>query len=122
MVSKNNIAVKERQTSEKVNRYGLRKLTVGTASVLLGVTMYGTATANADTATPDSASASANQTQQANVDTHEVDISSASAANVATTNNDTVSAVNANNNLSDSSAVLQAASAAVNSAQASPLF
>lgn len=117
MVSKNNIAVKERQTSEKVNKYGLRKLTVGTASVLLGVTMYGTATANADTATPDSASASANQTQQANVDTHEVDISSASAANVATTNNDTVSAVNANNNLSNSSAVLQAASAATSSVQ-----
>lgn len=116
MVSKNNIAVKEQQLSKKVNKYGLRKLTVGTASVLLGVTMYGTATANADTATPDSASASANQTQQTNVDTHEVDISSASAANTST-NSNVASATDANNNLSNSSAVLYAASAAVNSAQ-----
>lgn len=117
MVSKNNIIVKEQQSSKKVNKYGLRRLTVGTASVLLGVTMYGTATANADTVTPDSASASANQTQQVNVDTHEVDISSASAANVAATNNDTVSAVNANNNLSNSSAVLQATNTATSSVQ-----
>lgn len=120
MVSKNNIIVKERQTSEKVNKYGLRKLTVGTASVLLGVTMYGTATANADTATPDSASTSANQTQQANVDTHEVDISSASAAaNTSEVNSDAASTVNTNSNLSNSSAVLQAANAAVNSAYVS---
>lgn len=120
MVSKNNIIVKERQTSEKVNKYGLRKLTVGTASVLLGVTMYGTATANADTATPDSASTSANQTQQANVDTHEVNISSASAAaNTSEVNSDAASTVNTNSNLSNSSAVLQAANAAVNSAYVS---
>lgn len=118
MVSKNNIAVKEQQSSKKVNKYGLRKLTVGTASVLLGVTMYGTATANADTATPNSNSASVNQATQANVDTHEVDINSASAASVSTTNSNVASAADANNNLSNSSAVLQAASAAVNSAQA----
>lgn len=117
MVSKNNIAVKEQQSSKKVNKYGLRKLTVGTASVLLGVTMYGTATADADTITPNSNSVSANQATQANVDTHEIDISSASTANTSTANSDVAPTANANNNLSNSSAVLQAASAAVNSAQ-----
>ena len=40
MVSKNNVQVKDRQTTQQVPHYGIRKLSVGVASVLLGTTFY----------------------------------------------------------------------------------
>ena len=40
MVSKNNVQVKDRRTTQQVPHYGIRKLSVGVASVLLGTTFY----------------------------------------------------------------------------------
>ena len=40
MVSKNNIQVKDRYATKQVSHYGIRKLSVGVASVLLGTTFY----------------------------------------------------------------------------------
>lgn len=40
MVSKNNIQVKDRYATKQVPHYGIRKLSVGVASVLLGTTFY----------------------------------------------------------------------------------
>lgn len=40
MVSKNNVQVKDRYTTKQVPHYGIRKLSVGVASVLLGTTFY----------------------------------------------------------------------------------
>ena len=40
MVSKNNVQVKDRYTTQQVPHYGIRKLSVGVASVLLGTTFY----------------------------------------------------------------------------------
>ena len=40
MVSKNNVQVKDRHTTQQVPHYGIRKLSVGVASVLLGTTFY----------------------------------------------------------------------------------
>ena len=40
MVSKNNVQVKDRYATKQVPHYGIRKLSVGVASVLLGTTFY----------------------------------------------------------------------------------
>ena len=40
MVSKNNIQVKDRYATKQVSHYGIRKLSVGVASILLGTTFY----------------------------------------------------------------------------------
>ena len=40
MVSKNNVQVKDRYVTKQVPHYGIRKLSVGVASVLLGTTFY----------------------------------------------------------------------------------
>lgn len=40
MVSKNNVQVKDRYATKQVHHYGIRKLSVGVASVLLGTTFY----------------------------------------------------------------------------------
>ena len=49
MVSKNNIQVKDRYSTKQVPHYGIRKLSVGVASVLLSTTLYMGVTAHADT-------------------------------------------------------------------------
>ncbi|MFR0596763.1 mucin-binding protein, partial [Limosilactobacillus mucosae] len=50
MVSKNNIEVKKRRLAKQVPHYGLRRLSVGVASVLLGTSFYlGGTVAHADT-------------------------------------------------------------------------
>ena len=49
MVSKNNLKWKQQRDAERVPHYGLRKLSVGVASVLLSTTLYMGATASADT-------------------------------------------------------------------------
>lgn len=40
MISKNNLQLKNQQATERVPHYGLRKLSVGVASVLLSTTLY----------------------------------------------------------------------------------
>ena len=49
MVSKNNLKWKQQRDAQRVPHYGLRKLSVGVASVLLSTTLYMGATASADT-------------------------------------------------------------------------
>ena len=49
MVSKNNIKLKDRYATKQVPHYGIRKLSVGVASVLLSTTLYMGVTAHADT-------------------------------------------------------------------------
>lgn len=49
MVSKNNQQWKRQQEAQRVPHYGLRKLSVGVASVLLSTTLYMGVTAHADT-------------------------------------------------------------------------
>ena len=49
MVSKNNQQWKQQQEAQRVPHYGLRKLSVGVASVLLSTTLYMGVTAHADT-------------------------------------------------------------------------
>lgn len=49
MVSKNNLKLRKQQGTKQVPHYGLRKLSVGVASVLLSTTLYGALTAQADT-------------------------------------------------------------------------
>ena len=49
MVSKNNVQVKDRYATKQVPHYGIRKLSVGVASVLLSTTLYMGVTAHADT-------------------------------------------------------------------------
>ena len=49
MVSKNNIQLKDRYATKQVPHYGIRKLSVGVASVLLSTTLYMGVTAHADT-------------------------------------------------------------------------
>ena len=48
MVSKNNIQVKDRYATKQVPHYGIRKLSVGVASVLLSTTLYMGVTAHTD--------------------------------------------------------------------------
>lgn len=52
MVSKNNLAKQLEDNAKRVPHYGLRKLSVGVASVLLSTTLYFGATASADTNEP----------------------------------------------------------------------
>lgn len=49
MVSKNNRQWKQQRDAQRIPHYGLRKLSVGVASVLLSTTLYMGATAHADT-------------------------------------------------------------------------
>ena len=49
MVSKNNLHLKQTKTADQTPHYGLRKLSVGVASVLLSTTLYLGVTAQADT-------------------------------------------------------------------------
>ena len=51
MVSKNNQYWKQQQDAQRVPHYGLRKLSIGVASVLLSTTLYMGVTAHADTVT-----------------------------------------------------------------------
>lgn len=48
MVSKNNLKLRDQWTTKQVPHYGLRKLGIGVASVLLSTTIYGVLTAQAD--------------------------------------------------------------------------
>lgn len=49
MASKNNLHLKQTKTADRTPHYGLRKLSVGVASVLLSTTLYLGTTAQADT-------------------------------------------------------------------------
>ena len=49
MVSRNNVQLKDRYATKQVPHYGIRKLSVGVASVLLSTTLYMGVTAHADT-------------------------------------------------------------------------
>ena len=77
MVSKNNVQVKDRYATQQVPHYGIRKLSVGVASVLLGTTFYmgiNGNVAHADTVngqeheTPDSQVANSNSNSNSNSD------------------------------------------------------
>lgn len=53
MLSKNNVRLMDQRTSQQRQRFGLRKLTIGVASVLLGTTfMMGTANADVQNGSP----------------------------------------------------------------------
>ena len=52
VVSKNNAQMKDRYATKQVPHYGIRKLSVGVASVLLSTTLYMGITAHADTTVP----------------------------------------------------------------------
>ena len=62
MLSKNNAKEAARRQSRTVPHYGLRKLSIGVASVLLSTTLYAGITAQADTATQSLPSESSPQT------------------------------------------------------------
>ena len=75
MVSKNNIQVKDRYATKQVSHYGIRKLSVGVASVLLGTTFYLGMNGNVvhadtvngqDSETPDSQIANNNDNSESN--------------------------------------------------------
>ena len=75
MVSKNNIQVKDRYATKQVSHYGIRKLSVGVASVLLGTTFYLGMNGNVvhadtvngqDSETPDSQVANNNDNSKSN--------------------------------------------------------
>lgn len=68
MVSKNNLQHQAQQAAKQVPHYGLRKLSVGVASVLLSTTLYLGGTAQADTVTSGSP-ASSNDQQPTNEQT-----------------------------------------------------
>ena len=61
MVSKNNQYWKQQQEAQRVPHYGLRKLSIGVASVLLSTTLYMGVTAHADTLTTPSEQPVVNQ-------------------------------------------------------------
>ena len=69
MVSKNNQYWKQQQDAQRVPHYGLRKLSVGVASVLLSTTLYMGVTAHADTVTTPSEQPAVNQPTSAATDT-----------------------------------------------------
>lgn len=52
VVSKNNAQIKNRYATKQVPHYGIRKLSIGVASVLLSTTLYMGVTAHADTTVP----------------------------------------------------------------------
>ena len=109
MVSRNNVKERLVTDSDRVPHYGIRKLSVGVASVLLGTTLYlgsGTA-AHADTVNAESQGSKPNEETKASVNTHEVDMTSS----VETLSN-SKSAVSANNNGSDVNSNNNAASSA----------
>lgn len=62
MVSKSNFKELDRKMAHTLPHYGLRKLSIGVASVLLSTTLYAGVTAQADTATQSLSSSSSPQT------------------------------------------------------------
>ena len=68
MVSKNNQYWKQQQEAQRVPHYGLRKLSIGVASVLLSTTLYMGATAHADTVTTPSEQPAVSQPTSAATD------------------------------------------------------
>ena len=78
MVSKNNVQVKDRYATKQVPHYGIRKLSVGVASVLLGTTFYMGMNGNVvhadtvngqDSETPDSQVANSKSNSESTADT-----------------------------------------------------
>lgn len=69
MVSKNNQYWKQQQEAQRVPHYGLRKLSIGVASVLLSTTLYMGGTAHADTVTAPNEQPAVNQPTSATTDT-----------------------------------------------------
>ena len=74
MVSKNNQQWKQQQEAQRVPHYGLRKLSVGVASVLLSTTLYMGVTAHADTTMETSAQPTVGQPASAAAGTSTGDV------------------------------------------------
>lgn len=66
MVSKNNFKNKMQDEAKRVPHYGLRKLSVGVASVLLSTTLFFGVSAHADTTNPDTQSSADETSQESN--------------------------------------------------------
>lgn len=66
MVSKNNFKHKMQDEAKRVPHYGLRKLSVGVASVLLSTTLFFGVNAHADTTSPDTQSSADETSQESN--------------------------------------------------------
>lgn len=103
MVSKNNFQQHQQAVADRVPHYGIRKLSVGVASVLLGTTFYfGTgAVVHADTVANDQAS------------TQSDELAATPSANDATVENIDTSNNQASANLTDSKTVIAAAEEAI---------
>ena len=123
MVSKNNLLNKQEQDAKRVPHYGLRKLSVGVASVLLSTTLYVGVAAHADTLDTSNASATTEQATSSASTQNSASVVlkvSASSASSSATSASTVSSASASVTSSASSAsassATSASSAAVNSA------
>lgn len=68
MLSKNNTQEKLRKLEEKKNHFAIRKLTVGAASVLIGLTFMGVSNNHVEAATNDQSIATTNINQKAQVE------------------------------------------------------
>ena len=103
MVSKNNFQQHQQAVADRVPHYGIRKLSVGVASVLLGTTFYfGTgAVVHADTVANDQAS------------TQSDELAATPSANDATVENIDTSNNQASANLTDSKTIIAAAEEAI---------
>lgn len=107
-MSKNNVKEYVQKMQPQHQRYTLKKLTVGVASVLIGTTTYlaSSDAVHADTVNSNAGSADVSQETKATIDTHEVDVSSSSASSSISSDNvsSAVSAASASQNEQTSSA------------------
>ena len=87
-MSKNNVKEYVQKMQPQHQRYTLKKLTVGVASVLIGTTTYlaSSDAVHADTVNSNAGSADVNQETNATIDTHEVDVSSSSSDSASSAN------------------------------------
>lgn len=95
MVSKNNQHLKETLSSQQVPHYGLRKLGVGVASVLLGATLYfGMQPTNVQADTVDNSATSQDNDGTQNLQQPTVTLGQANNAQNATTDQQTTDSAN----------------------------
>ena len=106
MYSKNNKYMQEQKSANRAQRFGLRKLSIGTVSVLLGTLMFfGNGQVSADTTTGTDTNAEATNVNSTVNDT------SASAVTLSST--DSAAAGDANSSAAVSSAAVNAQTATV---------
>ncbi|MEO5283625.1 mucin-binding protein [Limosilactobacillus allomucosae] len=111
MYSKNNKYMQEQKSANRAQRFGLRKLSIGTVSVLLGTLMFfGNGQVSADTTTGTDTSAEATNVNSTANDT------SASAVTLSSTNSAAASDANSSTAVSSAAASAQTATVAATAA------